>query len=100
MRTLAGCPGRAGCADGRAREAQFIDPKCVCVYASTRTVYVADATNQAVRAISAHGVVSTLYQWQTSASTGQVHRPTGLCLDELNNLIVTDAAAHWCVREC
>jgi hypothetical protein len=42
-------------------------------------------------------MVSTLYQWPPAASGAQ-HRPTGICLDQLNRLIVTDAAAHAIYR--
>ena len=42
-------------------------------------------------------MVSTLYQWPSAASGAQ-HRPTGICLDQLNRLIVTDAAAHAVYR--
>jgi hypothetical protein len=54
VKTLAG-DGRGGCHDGKAWEAQFIDPKDLCVFAPERKVFVCDATNQSIRVISAHG---------------------------------------------
>lgn len=93
--TIAG-NGRVGCSDGKSYEAQFFDPKSLVVHPKTRTIYVSDCSNQSIRAVSAHGKVSTFVQWE--AVDGQTHKPHGLAFDRDFNLYVADAAAHCIYR--
>ena len=92
--TLAGT-GVAGYTDGPGAAAQFNHPSGV-VVDSVGTVYIADSSNNRIRAISPAGIVSTL------AGTGaagfvdgagdiaQLNTPTGLVFNSAGLLYITD----------
>lgn len=61
----AGTPGVAGFIDGPAAQARFRGPQALAIDKATGTLFVLDASNQAIRRITSDGQVSTL------AGTGQ-----------------------------
>ncbi len=86
--TLAGA-GRPGLRDGDATSAEFDTPSDVAVDA-TGTIYVADAGNDAVRAISPAGDVSTLVP-AASGTGDSLWRPVGIDVSPAGTAYVTDA---------
>jgi len=93
--TLAGT-GSPGSADGPGASAQFNFPLGVAVDAGGN-VYVADASNDEVRKITATGLVSTLAgsPGQAGSSDGQgtaakFNQPAGIAVDANGNLYVAD----------
>ena len=81
--TLAGKAGEAGFHDGHAGSARFNDPRGVAVDGSGN-VYVADTGNNAVRKITAAGVVSTIAR--------SLSNPDAIAADALGAVYFTDAA--------
>jgi hypothetical protein len=81
--TLAG--REPGFVDGPLVEARFDTPSGIAVDRSG-TVYVADTGNDAIREISAEGVVRTLDLWLAEP----LRSPTGITLDARGVLYVTD----------
>ena len=58
VKTIAGCPGVAGFADGKVFNAQFNEPRAITID-SSGTLYVADAYNHRIRKIK-NGLVETI----------------------------------------
>lgn len=72
---LAGSAGIAGHADGAGVAARFNSPRGV-VIDGAGTLYVADAANHVIRAVTAHGVVTTIAG--TAGVAGSVDGPANL----------------------
>ena len=95
--TFAG--GSSGFADGIGSNAQFNSPQGI-VVDSLGNVFVADSGNHRIRSITAAGQVSTLAGQSTSGTTddsgtsARFNTPTGLAIDSLRNLYVTDKNGH------
>jgi len=95
--TLAGLAGAPGSVDGSGSSARFNSPQSVAVDAGGN-VYVADATNCAIRKITPAGVVSTLagklgVSGTNDAPTGAAARfdlPYGVAVDTNGNVYVAD----------
>jgi sugar lactone lactonase YvrE len=98
--TLAGFPGNAGGTDGTGREARFYSPVDVAVD-SAGNGYVADFYNEAIRKVTANGVVSTfaglLGQGGSSDGVGSDARfnfPKGVATDSAGNVFVADTSNY------
>ena len=95
--TFAG--GSSGFADGIGSNAQFNSPQGI-VVDSLGNVFVADSGNHRIRSITAAGQVSTLAGQSTSGTTddsgtsARFNTPTGIAIDSLRNLYVTDKNGH------
>lgn len=98
--TLAGMLGASGSADGTGSAARFNGPSSV-VVDGAGMVYVADANNSILRAVTPAGVVTTI--GGLSGSVGSVdgtgtaarfNHPNGVALDAIGNLYVTDNRNH------
>jgi len=95
--TLAGQTGVFGCADGKGGAAKFDGPISITVDAAD-DVYVADFFNNAIRKVTATGVVTTLAgqrTYQTGSADGkgsgaQFYHPCGLTVDSTGNVYVAD----------
>ena len=98
--TIAGTAETSGSANGPALAASFFYPTGIAVSPSTGVIYVADTLNETIRVISG-GVVGTLAGTPgvrgSSDGPGSVATftgPTGLTLDQSNNLYVADTGRH------
>jgi sugar lactone lactonase YvrE len=95
--TFAG--GVSGFADGIGINAQFNSPQGI-VVDSLGNVFVADSGNHRIRSITPAGQVSTLAGQSLSGTTDDLgtlakfNTPTGLAIDSLRNLYVTDKNNH------
>ena len=94
--TFAGSAGQRGSSDGTGSAARFQDPEGVAV-GSSGIVYVADGENEAIRAITPQGVVTTLAGHPGSGgsadgvgSGARFAFPTDLAIDGSGNVFVTD----------
>jgi len=92
--TLAGLAGTRGTADGAGTAARFYYPRALAV-AANGTVIVADTFNNAVRAITPAGVVSTLAGGTQgfddgSGSAAQFSSPSGIAVDAAGTAYVAD----------
>ena len=95
--TIAGFAGIAGGVDGKGRSALFNFPISVAVD-SQDNVYVADLLNNAIRKVTAAGVVTTFagrmsYATGNADGIGEAARffhPTGLAVDDSDNIYVGD----------
>ncbi len=94
--TIAGLPGSAGSADGLGTVARFLGPQGLAVNLAG-LIYVADSGNNAIRAMTTAGVVST---FGGSPSGGSVDGPTtisrfyspqSIAADSSGNLYIADA---------
>ncbi|MGZ3999470.1 MAG: NHL domain-containing protein, partial [Mucilaginibacter sp.] len=99
--TFAGVAGNQGTTDGSGTAARFTQPAGIATDASGN-VYVSDANR--IRKITPGGLVSTLAGSGTFASVNgagiaaSFGSPTGLVLDPLGNVYVTDQAFN-CIRK-
>jgi streptogramin lyase len=98
--TLAGLSGQTGTADGTGSAARFNNPIGVAVD-SAGNVFVADATNQTIRKVTAAGVVTTLAGQagvpgtQDGTGTGaQFSNPVGVAVDSSDNVYVVDQVGN------
>jgi sugar lactone lactonase YvrE len=95
--TLAGVAGTQGTTS--ANPAKFVEPFGVAVD-SSGNVYVADTNNNAIRKITAAGVVTTLAGGSGMGSTdgtgsaAKFREPHGLVLDSAGNIYVSDYMNH------
>jgi formylglycine-generating enzyme required for sulfatase activity len=94
--TVAGLAGNTGSADGSGSAARFNFPSEVAID-STGNIYVADTDNDAIRAISSSGLVSTLAGRAGSPGsvdgTGSAARfdsPSAVAVDPAGNVYVAD----------
>jgi sugar lactone lactonase YvrE len=99
--TIAGRPGVSGSRDGQGLAARFNFPYGIAVDKSG-IIYVADLLNNAIRKVTPSGMVTTLagnmsYDTGNADGTGSAARfdhPSGLAVDNANNLYVADAGNH------
>lgn len=97
--TLAGSAGSEGLLNGSGLETRFNEPFGLAVDDSG-TVYVADASNNAIRKITASGVVSTFAGGAAAGSTdgtgtaARLDEPRALALDGDGTLYVADYDNH------
>lgn len=93
--TIAGSPGNKGYQNGMSTAARFTEPFSVAVDGSG-ALFIADTSNNAIRKITADGVVSTLAGGNGKGSndgvgtTAKFSEPRGLALDASGNIFVTD----------
>jgi sugar lactone lactonase YvrE len=97
--TLAGTAGSSGNKDGTGTAALFNEPFAV-VVDGTGNLFVADTNNNAIRKVTAAGVVTTLAGGKgsgTSDGTGsaaKLHEPRGIAIDSAGTLYVADYENH------
>lgn len=97
--TLAGSPGQNGNTNGTGSSARFNEPFGVAVD-EAGNVYVADASNNAIRKITAAGVVSTVAGGGAAGSTdgtgtaARLDEPRGVAIDVNGTLYVADYDNH------
>lgn len=96
--TLAGS-GQPGYQDGAGSSAQFTVPMAVAVDGAGK-VYVADMGNNRIRTVAADGTVGTLAGSgkvggaNGPGSSASFSSPSGLAVDALGNVFVTEAGSH------
>ncbi len=99
--TLAGLPGTSGYANATGTSARFNNPAGI-VLGTDGHLYVADATNHAIRRVTTAGVVTT-YAGPTSAASGtadgtgtaaRFNTPVALAVDAAGNLYVAESVNH------
>jgi sugar lactone lactonase YvrE len=89
----------SGFQDGIGTNSQFNSPQGI-VLDSIGNLYVADSGNHRIRIITSSGQVSTLAGQSTTGTTDDLgtsakfNTPTGLAIDTLGNLYVTDKNNH------
>lgn len=98
--TVAGSAGQAGSANGTGSAARFKGPQGIAVD-SVGNIYVADAENDTIRAITPGGVVTTLAgspgEFGFADGTGSAARfaiPIGVAVDGNGNVYVGDSYGH------
>jgi len=98
--TLAGSPGAEGGVDGTGASARFRQPATVAVD-GTGNVLVADSGNNAIRKITADGVVTTLAGTMRSlgsadgaGAAARFYWPIQATVDSSGNLFVADSGNH------
>jgi sugar lactone lactonase YvrE len=99
--TLAGAIGTSGYVNGTGTAARFNYPAGI-VLGTDNNLYVADATNHAIRRVTLAGVVTTFAGPTTAASgttdgTGTAARfnsPSALAVDSAGNLYVAESSNH------
>lgn len=96
--TIAGQTGVCGSADGRGTSAMFCEPRDITVD-RWNNVYVADTANSTIRMIDPKGNVTTLAGAPGVCSsadgptgTSRLCSPSGITVDSMDNLYVTDTA--------
>ncbi len=82
--TLAGLAGQIGLTDAAGSLARFNQPRGIAL-SPGGTVFVADTVNNAIRAISPTGIVSTF------AANAGLNAPQGMVVDSAGNLYVADS---------
>ena len=94
--TLAGLAGSSGTNDGTGSDARFYEPGGVAVD-TNGNVYVADTVNNAIRKVTAAGVVTTLAGFAGSSGTNngtvsdaRFYHPYGVAVDTNGNVYVAD----------
>lgn len=94
--TLAGATGQVGSADGQGANARFAYPWGVAV-APNGTIFVSDAGNHTIRAVSPSGTVTTLagVAGELGSADGfrtaaRFNRPSSIVADAAGNLYVSD----------
>lgn len=104
--TLAGTPGVTGSDDGTGLEALFNQPRAIVADASGSVLYVADTGNNAIRRITAAGVVTTLAGLPgiggLADGTGEnalFNRPTALALDVAGTTLYVADAGNAAIRK-
>jgi sugar lactone lactonase YvrE len=96
--TFAGT-GLPGAADGALTTATFNFPKAITMDVNGN-FYIADAGNNTIRKITTDGIVSTVAgagiagNTDGQAATAYFNDPSGLVVDAMGNLYVTDAGNH------
>ncbi len=95
--TIAG-GSAVGSVDGSSTIARFSSPNDVAIDASGNII-VADTSNHRIRNISQSDVVTTLAGSETGfvdgvSSTARFASPTGVAIDALGNIIVSDSSNH------
>ena len=95
--TLAGSAGGIGNVDGTGSAARFDQPNSVAVD-SVGNAYVADTDNNAIRKVTAMGVVTTLAGgvWGVADGTGKsagFDFPSGIAVDSAGNVYVADTSS-------
>ncbi|HYU26444.1 MAG TPA: SMP-30/gluconolactonase/LRE family protein, partial [Thermoanaerobaculia bacterium] len=78
--------GTPGFADGTGAQAQFKEPAGIAIDETRKIVYVADTSNNAIRAVTYDGRVSTL----VGAQAG-LKKPLGLAVDSAGTIYVADS---------
>lgn len=98
--TLAGTPGKSGAADGSNAAARFFAPEMMATD-SAGVFYVTDRNNHIIRKITPDGEVSLFAGTPGVAGAqdgpggmAQFSSPTGLAVDQDNNLYVADSGSH------
>jgi sugar lactone lactonase YvrE len=97
--TLAGTGGTEGGTNGTGAQARFNEPFGVAVD-DAGSIYVADASNNAVRKITAAGVVTTFAGGNGAGSadgtgtSAQFDEPRGICIDSTGTLYIADYDNH------
>ncbi len=99
MTTLAGSSGFGGYADGTGANARFWNPGGLTVDRAG-TIYVANSGNNAIRSVTAAGVVNTIAGAAGSqgtangaGQTARFDRPWGITVDGRGTLYVSDYAS-------
>jgi len=92
--TLAGGNEQGGFADGQGSAARFFEPIGIAVD-TVGNLYVADERNNRIRIVTPSGEVSTLAGGEEGfadgqGSTARFNRPSGIAIDAVGNLYVTD----------
>jgi hypothetical protein len=92
--TLAGTAGMLGSADGTGGAARFSFPSSVAVD-NTGTIYVADRSNDAIRKVTASGIVTTLAGGGLGSADGTgaaacFFNPSSVAVDSTGNIYVAD----------
>ena len=97
--TLAGSPGQQGPTNGTGAAARFNEPFGVAVD-EAGSVYVADASNNAIRKVTSAGVVTTVAGGGAAGSTdgtgtaARLDEPRGVAIDVNGTLYVADYDNH------
>jgi hypothetical protein len=92
--------GAMGYKDGPKATAEFKAPRGVAYDAARGLLYVADAGNHAIRAVSVNGTVSTLAgsghsgDRDGTGTQAELNSPTGIALDRAGNIYVADTGNH------
>ena len=98
--TFAGTPGASGTLDGTGLAARFNTPAAIATDLSGN-FYVADAANNAIRKITAGGVVTTLAGLPGASgnvdgqgNAARFNGPSGIAVDGIGNVYVADTYNH------